>query len=327
MARKLATGFLVFAFILFPAAQVPPAAAQTAITACGSVSSNSILAADLTSTGSCLTFTASGISLDLNGHSITNTTSAPVSLPGFCPAAKINYKGQGTSAAGIDTNGQSNLLIKGPGTISGYHVGVFITVGSEVNVRDLLVTGTTAILSGDSTSKPFVNCNPRPHSVGIEAFGTNGVNIHGNTVENQTEGIELVNVTAVGAVSGNVGFNTLRRNNSDPNQCSGVFAFNTSGLNFNNNVVTLNGESLGIDSGIILQGSSTGGNTVVHNQVNNNFGDGISLRFGAHDNQIVNNSAVGNPSSPGTIPFFDLAQRFAGANNHFVNNTFGTKNF
>ncbi len=318
MARVWVGGLAAVAFILLPLAWVPPAAALTGLSACGSVSDNSILTADVTSTGTCFTVTANDVHLDLNGHSITNTTSAVATTP----CGTKNYQGQGTTADGINTNGHSNVHISGPGTISGYHVGVFINGGSNVHVGGLLITGPAAFLTGGSTSKPFVGCNPRPASAGIEAVGTDGVDIHDTTVENHTEGMHLVNV-----MLGNIGHNRARRNNSDPNECHGILAQDTKHVNFNNNEVTLNGEDLGIDGGLTLRGALSSENQLVGNRVINNFGDGISLRFGAHDNMVVNNTALGNPAAPSFIAFFDLAQRSAGANNNFVNNTFGTKNF
>ncbi len=258
-----------------------------------------------------LTVGADGTTIDLAGFMLTCTAAA--GYFGSC---------QGQGDVGIDTNGFSDILIKGPGTIDGFAVGVHVNAGADVNVRELTVTG---------PASPGAGSNSRPEATGIEVEGTicptpavTIINVHGNDVSNHREGIELVNAHCV-----NVGHNHAHDNNSDPTECHGVLAVDSGDNNFNNNLIDRNGENLGIDGGLTFKGASSANNTVTNNDVSNNCGDGISVRFGGNNNQVVNNEARNNststlgtqcfgPPPPGV--FFDLAARSAGAGNMWNKN-------
>jgi len=249
-----------------------------------------------------------------------NTT---IDLAGFtlsCTGAGYQGTCQGLGFTGINTNGHSNVLITGS-TITGFAVGVLVSGGSDVNVRGLTVTG---------PASPGAGSNNRPASTGIEVSGTvcpdppdTIINIHGNDVSNQREGIELV-----GACCVNVGFNHVHDNNSDPVACHGILAVNACNNNFNNNLVERNGENLPRDGGLTILGAGSANNTATHNDVSTNCGDGISVRFGANNNQVVNNEARNNSTSnlggqcfnvsPGA--FFDLAAVFDGVGNRWIRN-------
>lgn len=276
----------------------------------GAVSGHVVFDSNLACGGNGLTVAANGTTIDLAGFTLS------------CAGAGYLGSCQSLGFTGIDTAGFSDVLIMGPGTITGFAVGVHVNGGSNVNVRSLTVTG---------PASPGAGANPRPGATGILVTGIvcptpldTIVNIHGNDVSNHLEGIELV-----GACCVNVGHNHVHDNNSDPVECHGIKGVNACNNNFNNNLVERNGENLGRDGGLTLTGAGSFGNTVTHNDVSTNCGDGLSARSGAHDNQTVNNEARNNgtsnlggqcfaPPPPGS--FFDLAAVFDGTGNKWNNN-------
>lgn len=253
---------------------------------------------------------ADGTTIDLNGWAINCTGGGYL---GSCQTTTLAPAYPGYT--GIDTNGKNNVLIKGPGTINGFHFGVHVNGGSNINVKDLFLTGPV---------KPAVVGNPRGLNVGINVTGTECpdpvdtiVNIHGNEVENHSDGIGLHGADCV-----NVGYNIVHDNNSDPFECHGIHVAPGSNNNINNNEVFRNGENAGIDSGMTIQGASSTNNTVVHNNVHDNFGDGISVRFGATNIKITKNQSF-NPAAVVGF-FFDMAERGAPGNKWNKNNTCAT---
>jgi hypothetical protein len=289
---------------------IAPSEVQAGHLTCGStVSGHVVFDGNLACSGNGLTVGADNTTIDLAGFTLS------------CTGAGYLGSCQGLGFVGINTNGFNSVLIKG-GTITGFAVGVHVNGGSSVNVRDLTVTG---------PSSPGAGSNPRPGATGILVTGTvcpspadTIINIHGNNVSNHLEGIELVGANCV-----NVGHNHVHDNNTDPVECHGIKVVNSGNNNFNNNLVERNGENLGIDGGLTLIGSGSANNTITHNDVSNNCGDGISARSGANNNQTVNNEARNNSTSnlagqcfgpPPAGTFFDLAARADGPGNKWNKN-------
>lgn len=299
--------FLMLAAIL-PVGFSPKSA--EASPTCGSTVSGLVtFTSNLACSGNGLTVGADNTTIDVAGFTLS------------CSGAGYLGSCQGLGFVGIDTAGHNGVLIHGGGTITGFTVGVHVSGGANVNVRDLTVTGPPS---------PGAGANSRPASTGIEVTGTvcpspaaTIINVHGNDVSNHREGVELVGANCV-----NVGHNHAHDNNSDPVECHGIKVINSGNNNFNNNNVERNGENLGRDGGLTLIGSGTADNTTTNNDVSNNCGDGISVRFGAADNQTVNNEALNNSTStlggecfsvsPGL--FFDLAAVDDGAGNMWNRN-------
>lgn len=281
-----------------------PSRLQAQVACGGTVTGAVTLSTDLACVGNGLTVGADVTTIHLNGHTIS---CADGGYLGSC---------QGLGFVGIDTNTHNDVLIEGPGTITGFQVGVKVNSGSNINVRNLTVTG---------PASPGAGSNPRPDAEGILVEFTvcpnprsTIVNIHGNNVSNQREGIMLENANCV-----NVGFNSVHDDNSDPVECHGILANGSGSNNFNNNTVTRNGENLATDGGLTLEGPGSANNTITHNNVSGNCGDGISARFGATNNNTTNNLAEDNSTSSlsgrcfDPVPgfFADLAARSDGSGN------------
>ena len=248
--------------------------------------------------------------IDLNGHKVVCTGAG---FKGSCQGP-----GAGTEPdVGVDTGGHNNVHVFSHvpgGTINGFDRGIDIKGGSNVKVKQLTITGPPS--SGRGT-------NPRPQTQGIHVMGVTcgGGNIHlgggvntGNDVSNHTEGIELEQADCV-----EIGHNLVHDNNSDPFECHGIVADNSAHNNIHGNDVEANGEDLGIDGGLTLQGLSTTDSIVTNNVVSNNNGDGISARRGAFGNQIVNNTMLFNGVPFAGSFFFDAASGPQRANGAAVN--------
>jgi len=301
---KISTTILLSSILIgitFTGANITPAFASVA---CGAtITSNVKLTHDLNCTDGAngITVGADNVKIDLNGFDIN------------CTGAGYLGSCQGTGDSGIDTNGFSNITIKGPGTINGWTFGVLVDGGSNINVMNLFVTGPVS---------PGVNANPRPQAQGIRIQNTDCpdpldtiVNIKGNDVTNHREGIALINADCV-----NVHRNSVSDNNSDPVECSGILLQNSDNNNIGHNDVSANGENLGQDGGIIVDFGSDN-NNIQSNDVSGNFGSGISIRSGASNNQVVNNQVSGHTLFGG-----DLSDLGAGAGNNFPNNCFTISN-
>ncbi len=281
---------------------------------CGStVSGHVVFDGDLNCYASSgLTVGADNTTIDLAGFKLTCTGA------GFLGSCQTT-----NGPVGINTAGFNNVLIKGS-TIDGFQVGVHVNGGSNINVKGLTVTGPPSL---------GVGFNNRP-------FGATGIMVTGtvcpdppdtivvlldNDVSNHLEGIKLVGASCV-----NVRRNVVHDNDSDPFECHGILLINSGTNNIGKNLVFANGENLFRDGGLTLTGGGTTGNTVERNDASNNCGDGISARFLATGNKIVNNVARGNPT---TLPkcglppgfFADLAEIAAGPNKWNKNNRCNTQ--
>ncbi len=283
----------------------------TPLVGCGPLAPGAyIVAAPILTAATCFTITGSGVLLNLGGMTVT------------CAGAGYLGSCQGTGAIGIDTAGFSDITIKGPGTITGFAIGVLVGPGgSSVNVQSLVVTGPAA--PPGSVPKPSAVANLRPASTGIEVMGTicpvpadTIVNIKGNVVSNHREGIELSDAQCV-----NVHRNVVHDNNADPVECHGIVLHDSSFNNIGHNDIFSNGENLGTDGGLTLKSSSS--NTIQSNKVFGNFGSGISLRFGSAANEVTDNDVSGHVLFGGDLS--ELFQPF-GLNSYADSNCYSTTN-
>lgn len=258
--------------------------------------------------------------IDLNGHRVS------------CVSPTGGYKGscQGISTAGalddeepengIDIRDRRNVHVFSsvPGaTIEGFDQGVQIDRSSNVKVEHLIITGPEG-------TRP---ANPRPPSHGVLIRGADcgGGNIHigtgeksGNDISNHNQGV-AINGDCVSVVH-----NRVHDNNSDsavvpgfPGDANsnGILLSNASHNVVRGNEVERNGEGditpTGPDSGIQIRREQSTDNLITNNVVNDNIGDGISLRLGTTENLIVNNTMLRNGGPLSGTAFYDAAGRAA----------------
>jgi nitrous oxidase accessory protein NosD len=240
------------------------------------------------------------------------------------------------SVVGIASTGHSHVEVRGPGTITGFGVGVRLSTGADLNVDGVTITGPTAPVSTDFTlaraltvgvlidQTSCVVATLAPSFAGVVEF---------NDISNQTMGVQLSGASCVLVTGNNIHDNAGAQGDSH-----GIDLIASGNNVISTNIVTRNGANLGVnggvDGGIMLLNSTSAQNHVWFNYVTNNCGDGITIRNSAHDNNVEGNTALNNSTStlggrcvkvqPGT--FFDVADRNEGAGNVWnPNNTCKTQ--
>lgn len=281
-----------------------PASAATPVGACGPIAApgSYVVTGPINSAGvTCITITASGVALDLNGQTISCTGG------GFNGSCQVG----GPGPVGIDIGpGVTGVAVMGPGTVTDFDTGIRVS-SSDALIKGVTVTGPVCV--------PFA-C-PRPDSIGIEVTGSSGVNLLGNDVSFHADGIHLSSSTCPGGLASCVlNGNTVHDNFSDPIPCHGIALFSSTGYTLTKNTVFANGENGFENAGIYLEGATTG-NTITNNDSSNNLGFGIasSGAFGGppSGNQIVNNTARGNTAFGG---YADLGEVSGSGPNSWNNN-------
>ena len=94
------------------------------------ISTDSRLTGDVrctVTTGPCIQFGAPGIELKLNGHSMTGNGSRDSCTANF-------------AEAGIDTNGQNKLSIKGPGLVTRFNGDGILVSGDHTSIEGVTIT-------------------------------------------------------------------------------------------------------------------------------------------------------------------------------------------
>src|SRR5262249_9879245 len=136
-----------------------------------------------TSTGTCITISASNVSLDLNGHSITGPS------------------GGGDGTSGITSAGQTKLTIKGAGVISNFGRGVDFEGVDGSEVRGVTVSGN---FFGFVVNRDFVTPNLSNLSEGnLFRFNTATGNAqHGFTINGGSNNSFLNNVASNNGAAG-----------------------------------------------------------------------------------------------------------------------------
>lgn len=259
-----------------------------------------------------LTVNSDNVTIDLNGHTIS------------CTGA--GYKGscQGLSLFGITVDGKKNVLIKGPGKIEGFDVGVRLSDTTAVTVRDLTVTGPAPADFGS---------NPRPSfAAGITSSSTwcpantPSLSLINNDISNVSLGISLSTVKCV-----KVSHNYVHDINSDVMWSNALSVYNSSSVSIDGNRVERAGTNYGyLDGGIILQ-AGTQTTEVTNNAVSGNCGNGVLVYADSHDNTVKGNTIRNNGTSslngrcrvPAANTFYDLA---ALNPQGVVNNTYSKNN-
>jgi parallel beta-helix repeat protein len=282
---------------------------------CGdSVSGNVTLTNDLNCSGTGLTVVGDHTTINLNGFTISCT--------GIGFADSCQYQ---NGPVGILSTGFEDVSVVGPGTITGFHVGIRLLGPAKLNVDGVTVTGPAA---------PIFAANTRGLAVGVLIGQANCAASPGNSpsavvsnndISNHTQGVQLSSASCVKVMS-----NTIHDNNGT-SDAHGIDVINSANNTIQSNTLYANGANHDLgnpDSGITLVGAGSSGNVVKNNTVLNNCGHGIVALNGADNNTIVANTVRFNATSltpqcrpvPAVSPFFDLTSSNAGAGNTWNTN-------
>ncbi len=328
---------VAFTFInIQPVSALPiPIAACMVIAAAGTYQ----LTVDIAATAplaTCISITTGGVTLDMNGHTLSCTD---VVTPGYMGSCQVLF-----GPIGIDISGApspTSVTVNGPGAVTGFDTGIHIS-SSNALIKGLTITGPPSPTPNCSFAFPAAGvsacANPRPLSTGIEVSGVSGVNILNTDESNHADGIEMSAVTCpptiTDPVTGAIIFspscvingNKVHDNTSDPITCHGITLDSTTGYTVTRNKLIHNGETGSNNAGIILFGASTG-NTITNNDSSDNRGFGIAAVSGPSGNTIVNNVARTNDmvANPAGGVFADLGEIAAGPNTWNNNNICNTE--
>lgn len=320
---------LVIMLVFGAAALSTPAYALS----CGDVvTANTTLTADLSCDGNGLIVGASGVTIDLNGFSISchdvkgylgSCQNSSTTLP------LLTY-------VGIQSTGHNAVTVLGPGTITGFSVGVRMASGTGLNVIGTTITGPAPSVDFPVTERLLTvgvlvantNCTVSSFAAGWTAV------VELNDISQETQGVQLeeAGCTLIEA-------NNIHDNRGAFGDTHGVDLISSSFNTVYVNLVTRNGRNVSFDSGIVafdaVNGPTSIGNQILSNYVIDNCADGITLANGAAFNNVAGNTALNNGNSvqnglcvlpPPSAPFFDLADRNEGAGDFWnTNNTCKTQ--
>ena len=286
-----------FAFGLLGAAvlllSALPAGASTSVSACGtlSVAGNYVLTKNLTSSGTCITITVEGVSLDMKKHSI---------------------KGNGTGDGISDGASHLDSMAIANGKISGFSVGIDLSTSCCVVIKNVNSSNNTTIgiKVGRCCSTLDSVTADNNGGDGIEAFDccftlnkVEAKNNHGDGINATSCCTSISNSTITGNTGDGVSAtsccnflvsSTVKKNGGDGVDMSGCCNFVVGSA--------LSGNK---GTGIDLSGDD---NLVTNSKVSKNSGDGIDLS--TDENQIVNSQSNSNGGTganvgcPGAITSF-----------------------
>jgi Right handed beta helix region len=310
----VATAVTALILGLIPGLGLAPASAEETPISCGQVVTGSIkVANDLTCVESTALIATSDTVIDLNGHHIK---CIGIGYQGSCQGILNGVNTPDPEPEdGVLIQGQNNvhvLTTKPGGTIEGFDNGIHMERVTNIKVEHLVITGPPS---------PGV-VNPRPFSHGIlirqsSCSETNPEmgNIHIGTGE--SSGNDLSNANQGIAINGNcvhVVHNRVHDNNSNTSVPSNGILINGGSENVvRGNEVFKNGDPADDteqDGGITMRNRASR-NHITNNVVNDNVGDGISVRSFSFDNKMDNNTMLRNGAELSGTVFYDAAGRLA----------------
>ncbi|MDQ6615010.1 MAG: right-handed parallel beta-helix repeat-containing protein [Actinomycetota bacterium] len=249
----------------------PARAAGQAVSCGAKITVNTTLTSDL---GPCpgdgVDIAADGITLNLNGHSITGSDTSNTTVNEQTGVNLVNVRG---------------VTVTGPGTITAFDAGVGVTGGSSNTVKRLGIHDNIAhvLLSGGVPGDP--QSTPCNLGDGIAVDNSTSNHITGNTVNHNGpfSGIALVNSSVRNIVDYNRSIN-----NSVPNDLPGGAGSGPCGREHQ-------------DIGIRVEGPGAQHNTIAHNTSTDNLLEGISIHSNVcasarpnNDNMIEYNTVLRN---------------------------------
>jgi parallel beta-helix repeat protein len=299
--------------------------------------------ANLTGAGNCLTITASNITLNLHGFTLTGDGATGIGIFVTAGGALTNITINGPGVvrsfghAGIVLSNTNRSLLQDVEVYSSGNDGVQLISGSTLNTvqhvnshnngRDgLLLQGGTSTDSNVILSCTFANngddgievasnsnrigsnlCTGNTGGDGIEVNGGDSNFILGNRcLMNGSDGIELES----GANN-----NRVWQNVCNSNSFRGIRLTDGTGNDVFGN--TCNGS---VNADGILLDTAADNNKIRSNQANNNFGNGIRVENGATGNTLTGNTALNNDAG---INVYDNNPAPPPCANSWSGNTFG----
>jgi hypothetical protein len=210
---------------------------------------------------------ASGITVDLNGHTITGTNSTNTTL---------------NEPVGIGLMNVHNVTVTGPGTVQDFDAGVSVNGGSGNKITGITAQNNVAhvLLTGGDPSVPLYQ-QPCDYGDGITTDNSTSNVISDNTTTGNGpfSGISLVDASSYDKVIHNKSYNNqvsnLESDGVTPGPC-GPFSANAVGQGRPHQ-----------DIGIRIEGPGATNNVVEDNQAISNQLEGISI----HGNVCPNNPA------------------------------------
>jgi parallel beta-helix repeat protein len=291
LCRALTARLLALPLVLLTVSAIPAYAASSPIT----LNADYVLMSDMTFDTTGFIIAADGITLDLNGHTITGAFLPPA------PAMPGNY--------GIRVEGHHGVTIKN-GTVTGFVFGVEVRGSDNVVIENIVSSnnGLNGInLYGDSDNNQVRDCT----STGNFAFGilVNAAS-DGNLIDHCT----LTGNASTGVfIGGSVGNAPSNNNTVIDSNCSS--SINGVGINIVNsaaNLIVGNTLSNNPVFGIILRDGAEN-NAVVGNIISSSGRNGIVLLWA--DNNQVRNNTVSNSDNTNLV-------LTSASNNTVYNNSF-----
>lgn len=182
---------------------------------------------------------ASNVTLDLGGHTVLGS-------------------GLGSTGLGIQANGLSGVVIKGPGTVQGFRVGISVTESQRLTVEAVNVLR-------NGLPRPAIDFDPND---GIRIVMSTLVTVRANTaVGNGDDGVSLISTVRSSVLRNRLvdnGHNGMRLDASDQNQIL-------------DNTIHSNGDLVGFPRGCGIEAFGSRDNVISRNRVNEND-TGIRLR-------------------------------------------------
>lgn len=255
--------------------------AQATHVACGStLIENTVLDADLTCPGTALTIGADGITLDLNGHTLTGPSVAPCTQ---CPGID-----------GVLLSGRRGVSIKN-GTITGFVFGIRLDNSDDNLIQNVVVKNSNLngiSLFNDSDKNKLDGCTSANNAGGGAGFGIiMNSGSDGNRVQ---DCVVSGNKGAAGVFIGGGGGlppsfeNVVVHNTIIGNAGRGVFIQGGS----ERNVVKDNAIHQSTIDGVFINGSFN--NEVKGNTSSSNARHGVALVQGSSNNLVKDNTITGN---------------------------------
>jgi parallel beta-helix repeat protein len=253
---------------------------------CGNVTKNSVLIADLNSSGTCLNITADNVVLDCNNHSIRGMG--------------------GANTYGILASGRKNVVIKNC-RVTNYSVGIMLNSTTQSTVVSNVVYNNSnegIYLYSWSNDTDLINNTVYNNQRGIRIYYSAGNQIYNNRVYNITmyDGIGLFYVNN-SQVFGNVVYN------NKGSTAAGIYLQRSSYNEISNNNLSANNLGIQLDSvstynqvyenivpsnsiGITITSSNY--NNLYNNTITNNSQAGIY--FSSSNSNATMNTVMSNPS-------------------------------